>query len=331
MAGIVTGTESSRLIQFTPLLCRPRPDMPPRKKIAKKKRRKKKPTPRVQVPRVCGPALSRLLAQGQHELQQEQLRLTLGEAVKRLWQVAKAKGLQQGRTIRCDAAMQRLFGVAELDMFEVAGALSTHMTGAGSAGAASSTAATAAVTTSSAAGASAAGAAPPSASGEREGMLITLSPALTSILCGSEDGRGGGSRELMISPKEALRLLGKYISRRGLRDATDRRRIHCDAALSEIVGKGSFTIFEARALIEQFSTPVPVGGGGSGSGGSGNGAHSAAGRTGRGDGVRSNSGGGQDGDGDGAGGSDDDDDDGYYCVWCMWSHAFTGTASRWDG
>ena len=19
------------------------------------------------------------------------------------------------------------------------------------------------------------------------------------------------------------------------------------------------------------------------------------------------------------------------CVWCMWSHAFTGTASRWDG
>ena len=61
---------------------------------------------------------------------------------------------------------------------------------------------------------------------------------------------------MTLTQAEGLRLLGKYIVKQGLRSATDRRQIHCDAALAEIVGKGSFTIFEAKQLIERHLTPI---------------------------------------------------------------------------
>ena len=189
--------------------------MPGRKK--KKKRRRTAP-PRVQVPRVCAPALARLLSGGHRS----ELRLTLGEAVKGLWAHARAHGLQDGREIRCDDDMRRLFDCDRLGMFDIAGALSKHMTGASAA--AGSAAGMARSTFSSSV---------PMLAQSSSHTLVTLSPALTSLLCGSANGGGGGPRELTVSHSEALRLLGKYITRRGLRDATDRRKIHCDAALAE--------------------------------------------------------------------------------------------------
>ena len=96
--------------------------MPPRKKKRKTRKTKKRGTPRVQVPRICDAGLAQLLGAD---------RLTLGDAVKRLWARAKERGLQEGKTIRCDGSMRRLFGVPQLSMFEVSGALSAHLTGAG--------------------------------------------------------------------------------------------------------------------------------------------------------------------------------------------------------
>ena len=179
----------------------------PRKK--KMKRRRTAAPPRVQVPRVCAPALARLLSGGHRS----ELRLTLGDAVKGLWAHARAHGLQDGREIRCDDDMHRLFDCDRLGMFDIAGALSKHMTGAAAAAVSAAAMARSTFATSH--------------------TLVTLSPALTSLLCGSANGGGGGPRELTVSHSEALRLLGKYITRRGLRDATDRRKIHCDAALAE--------------------------------------------------------------------------------------------------
>ena len=189
--------------------------MPGRKK---KKKRRRTAAPRVQVPRVCAPALARLLSGGHRS----ELRLTLGEAVKGLWAHARAHGLQDGREIRCDDDMRRLFDCDRLGMFDIAGALSKHMTGASAA--AGSAAGMARSTFSSSV---------PMLAQSSSHTLVTLSPALTSLLCGSANGGGGGPRELTVSHSEALRLLGKYITRRGLRDATDRRKIHCDAALAE--------------------------------------------------------------------------------------------------
>lgn len=211
--------------------------MPPKKR--RKKKRRRVSAPRVQVPRICSAQLARLLSNNGEA--RTGLRLTLGEAVKRLWQHAKASGLQEGREIRCDAEMRRLFGCDRLGMFDVAGALSAHLTGAGSASA-SSTAT------------SASAASVPVSAASR--ALVTLSPALTSLLCGSANGSGGGPRELTVSHGEALRLLGKYITRNSLRDASDKRKIHCDAALTELVGKGTFTIFEAKALVARHCTPA---------------------------------------------------------------------------
>ena len=209
--------------------------MPPRRKKRRKVKRRSS-TPRVQVPRICSAELSALLAEGTES--RTALRLTLGDAVKRLWAYAKPKGLQDGRTLNCDRHMRRIFEVPSLTMFEVSGALSAHMRGA-------STSASSSASVSSSSAASSSSSAPSSSNAE----LLTLSPALTSMLCGSVDGRGGGSRQLTLTLAEALRLVGKYITRHGLRDATDRRRIHCDAALAEIVGKSSFTVFEAKALL----------------------------------------------------------------------------------
>ena len=212
--------------------------MPRRKK---RKKRKAARAPRVQVARICSSALSHLLAQPGEST--SDLRLTLGEAVKRLWARAKARGLQEGREMRCDEAMQRLFNVRTLDMFKVSGALSEHMRGAGSS---SGTSAAASSTSRSSV---------PSSTAPQP--LLTLSPALTSLLCGSSDGRGGGNRQLTLTQAEALRRVGAYISSRRLRDETDRRKIHCDAALTEIVGKTTFTVFEAKALLARHFTPAP--------------------------------------------------------------------------
>ena len=97
-------------------------------KRRKKRRKKRAAAPRAQPLRICAPGLSQLLMQPGET---SPLKITLGEAVKRLWAYAKARGLQQGRAIRCDETMRRLFGEASLDMFEVSGALSAHMRGAG--------------------------------------------------------------------------------------------------------------------------------------------------------------------------------------------------------
>ena len=61
--------------------------------------------------------------------------------------------------------------------------------------------------------------------------------------------------QLTLALSEALRLVGKYITRQKLRDSTDKRKI-CDAALAELVGKSSFTVFEAKALLGRHWTEV---------------------------------------------------------------------------
>ena len=179
--------------------------MPPRRKKRRKGKRRSA-APRVQIPRICSTPLSALLAEGSES--RTALHLTLGEAVKRLWAYAKAKGLQDGRMLNCDSRMRQIFQTPTLTMFEVSGALSAHMRGAGASATAAST--TASATTSTA------------ASSSSNAELLTLSPALTSMLCGSVDGRGGGDRQLTLTLAEALRLVGKYITRHGLRDTSDR-------------------------------------------------------------------------------------------------------------
>ena len=216
--------------------------MPKRRKTRRKKRRSA--APRVQQPRILSRALTRLLAPNDGA---EEVRLTLGEAVKRLWARCKSRGLQEGKNLRCDEPMTRLFGVPLLTMFEVPSALSQHMRGAGSSAASSSVARASSSSSSTATATS------------RDAPLLTLSPALTSLICGSADGGGGGNRQLTLTQSEAVRRVGMYIQRQKLRDASDKRKIHCDAALAEIVGKGSFTIFEAKQLISRHLTPVMQG------------------------------------------------------------------------
>ena len=104
----------------------------------KKKRKKRAGATRVQVPRACAEPLALLLSGNVHH----RLELTLGDAVRHLWAYARRKGLNQGSTISCDAAMRELFGVDSLGMTAIPGALSAHMTGTGgSAAAATSSAA----------------------------------------------------------------------------------------------------------------------------------------------------------------------------------------------
>ena len=173
--------------------------MAPKRRKKRKVKRRRTAAPRVQVPRVCDAALSALLAQGGES--RTSLELTLGEAVKRLWAHAKANGLQDGREIRCDAAMRELFDTRRLGMFEVSGALSAHMRGSSVAASASSSSSSSSTAV---------------ARSAESARLVTLSPALTSLLCGSDDGRGGGGRQLTLAHGEVVRLLGKYIVRRGL-------------------------------------------------------------------------------------------------------------------
>ena len=118
----LTTSRRSRSTSLTP--------MRKRKGKGKYKGKRKSSVGRVQVPRICSSGLSSLLASGTES--RSSLRLTLGEAVKRLWSYAAAHGLKDGRNLRCNAAMRQLFGVPVLTMFEVSGALSSHMKGAGS-------------------------------------------------------------------------------------------------------------------------------------------------------------------------------------------------------
>ena len=58
--------------------------------------------------------------------------LTRGDAVSGLWAYARSHGLNDGRGMRCDAAMRNAFGVSSMTMFEVSGHLSAHLTSTGS-------------------------------------------------------------------------------------------------------------------------------------------------------------------------------------------------------
>ena len=245
--------------------------MPPKRRKTKKKR-KRRAAPRPQIARICNGPLSQLLAQPGEST--SALRLTLGEAVKRLWAYARLKGLTEGRVIKCNGRMQALFNESQLGMFAISGALSEHMRGAGSSSSGSSGSST---TTSTSAASSTAAAPATAAPAIGSGPLLTLSPALTSLICGSTDGGGGGNRQLTLTLADTLRRVGNYITRNGLRDQDDRRKIACDAALAEIVGKTTFTIFEAKALLAKHLSPAYLGGGGrSASAGAGGGSSGGA-------------------------------------------------------
>ena len=207
----------------------------------KKKRKKRAAAPRVQVPRACAEPLALLLSGNVHH----RLELTLGDAVRHLWAYARRKGLNQGSTISCDAAMRELFGVDSLGMTAIPGALSAHMTGTGG-----SSAAAAATSTSAASSASAAASSSSSAATGRGAALVAaaagprlaLSEELAAILCDD-------SEEPNLTIQEAIRRLGGYASRHRLRDESDRRRVRCDAPLRAALGVTDFTVFEARGLL----------------------------------------------------------------------------------
>ena len=167
-------------------------------KARKRRKTRRRSAPRVQAPRSCSEELSLYLSAGADRA----LMLTLGEAVKQLWARARALGLNEGQSIRCNSAMRELFGCARLDMCDIPGALSAHMRGAGA----------------SASGAASSSAAPAPAPAPA-GPMLTLSPALSTLL---------GASSARMTQSEALRLLGKYVSTRSLRDPLDRRRIICD-------------------------------------------------------------------------------------------------------
>ncbi|KAL1523116.1 hypothetical protein AB1Y20_018073 [Prymnesium parvum] len=190
------------------------------------RRRRKRVVARVQPQRKCSEALSLLFSGGTERA----MCLTLGEAVRELWSYAKRTGLQRGKTIMCDVRLRELFGCGQLGMTEVPSALSAHLTGTG--------------LTSSRTPREPAPAPAPTTS---NAPLFSLSPALTSLLCGGHVGEG--HRPAVMTQAEVLKRVGRYINANNLRDMGDRRRIHCDAALAEIVGKTSFTVSEARSLL----------------------------------------------------------------------------------
>ena len=214
--------------------------MPPRRK---KKKAKRRAAPRVQPERVCSAGLAALLGVRN---------CTMGDAVKRLWAHAKGTGLQEGASIRCDAAMRRLFGVHKLEMTEVFGALSKHMQGAGAAAASSGSGGggIGAAGSSSGGGSSQGRGAALVESTRDEGPVLVMTAQLASLL-----GAGASARMTMA---EALRKLGAYCSRHKLRDATDRRKVHCDNALARVLLCDSFTVYEAKALLRQHMQREPL-------------------------------------------------------------------------
>jgi chromatin remodeling complex protein RSC6 len=96
--------------------------MPPKGKIKKKKRKVRRQAP-PQVALACSEGLARLFTSGRSA----SLALTRGDAMKRLWALAKERSLQQGATITCDAEMRALFGVDALGLTDVPGALAGHL------------------------------------------------------------------------------------------------------------------------------------------------------------------------------------------------------------
>jgi len=229
-------------------------------KSTKNRKRRKRVVPRPQSERICSEALSMFLSNGQSR----RLTLTSGEAVKRLWAKAKVSGLQRGRTIQCNAAMVRLFDRSELGMCDVPSALAAHMTGTSSHSRAPARASCAAASASSSSRAAeglpgpcsdttlprSCAAVSPAAlrAAARETTLLTLSAGLTALLFGDEHG-ATARWEATMTEAEALKRLGRYISRHELRHPTDRRTIRCNAALAEIVGKSSFSVYEAKQLL----------------------------------------------------------------------------------
>ena len=220
--------------------------------MVKRRKAKKRRAPRVQAERICSTGLATLLSG------RPTMKCTMGDAVKLLWAHAKQNGLSSGGTIVCDPAMQRLFGVDQLGMTEVFGAIAKQMTGAVAA------AEEAAAASSQGRGASLVSAA------RDEGPALSVSAELTALF-----GEGGGiaGARARLTQAEALRKLGAYCSRHKLRDAVDRRQVRCDGALARVLGCESFTVYEAKALLARHMSSDALGGsegrGGCGGGGGG--------------------------------------------------------------
>ena len=236
--------------------------------MVKRRKTKKRRAPRVQAGRICSTGLATLLSG------RPTMKCTMGDAVKLLWAHAKQNGLSSGGTIVCDPAMQRLFGVDQLGMTEVFGAIAKQMTGAA-----------AAAEEAAAASGQGRGAALVSAARD-EGPVLSVSAELTALF-----GEGGGvaGARARLTQAEALRKLGAYCSRHKLRDTVDRRQVRCDVALARVLGCASFTVYEAKALLARhMSSDAPSrgvapgggSGGGSGGGGGGGGSGGAASRPG---------------------------------------------------
>ena len=245
--------------------------MPPKRRKTKKKRKtKRRAAPRPQIARICNGPLSRWLAQPGEST--SALRLTLGEAVKRLGvcEIERAHRRARDQMQWSDAGIIQREPARHVCNFW--SALGAHARRRKQQQRRSSS-----TTTSTSAASSSAAAPATDAPTIGSGPLLTLSPALTSLICGSTDGGGGGNRQLTLTLADTLRRVGNYITRNGLRDQDDRRKIACDAALAEIVGKTTFTIFEAKALLAKHLSPAYLGGGGrSASAGAGGGSSGGA-------------------------------------------------------
>jgi hypothetical protein len=106
--------------------------MPPKRKKKRKSKKKKGAGGRAAAQALLRPSPELAVLLG------SRTPLTRGDAVSGLWAYAKARRLNEGRSMRCDAAMERAFGVQSLTMFQVTGALSSHLTSTGSSRAAAS-------------------------------------------------------------------------------------------------------------------------------------------------------------------------------------------------
>ena len=155
--------------------------------------------------------------------------ITRGDAVKQLWAYAREHGLNDGRSIRCDGPMRRLFGVDTMSMYEVPKLLSAQLTSAGGGGASGGRAAAAAgpeeratkrarrQAASAPAPAPAAAAAP--APAPRPTGPVVCSGLLTAVLCGGRAPTAAiGQRQLTLPGVSSVhgRLLA-YIASHKLR------------------------------------------------------------------------------------------------------------------
>ena len=210
--------------------------------------------------------------------------MTRGDAVKELWAYARAHGLNEGREIRCDAAMQRVFGVPSMTMFQVTGHLSAHLTSTGTSAAAAAAAAAAERPSAARRMATADGERPAkrartTSSGHRppeSGVVVSAlrppptgpvlcSALLTAVLCG-----GGGPtaardlRQLTLpSVSAVLGRLQCYIAAHKLRVPRS-DTITLDGTLrslgsQRVVGRDRLPLSELySALIGPHLTPVPA-------------------------------------------------------------------------